>query len=173
MDYDLKITDMSGAYPEHSLVISNFVGCISKQLYDSRCFVYPDNVTYSFKDNKGNFKQVIPDASVNCRVSGKRGSVFLDAPRFVMEVLSSSTEKYDRGEKKNLYCSQEIEELWLVDWRSRVVEIYDLDYDRDGNPQYYLYKVVTKDNKDDLSFLHMKNLSISYDELFNKLDLFS
>lgn len=33
-------------------------------------------------------------------------SAFIDAPRFVMEVLSDSTEQYDREEKKDLYRQQ-------------------------------------------------------------------
>ncbi len=28
-----------------------------------------------------------------------------------------------------LYCEQEIEEYWIVDWRKKTVEIYELDYE--------------------------------------------
>lgn len=55
-------------------------------------------------------KTVIPDVSINCHIKARKGNVFLDIPRFVMEVLSSSTENYDRGEKKELYRQQEIDE---------------------------------------------------------------
>ena len=84
---------------------------------------------YRFKDNQGNNKIVIPDASINCRTKSRRGNTFTDAPRFVMEVLSPSTENYDRTEKMQLYCEQEIEEYWIVDWRKKTVEIYELDYE--------------------------------------------
>ena len=95
MDWDLKITDMAGATPEHSAVIVNFVAAIRYQLKNSTCYVYSDNVQYRFKDNQGNNKIVIPDASINCRTKSRRGNTFTDAPRFVMEVLSPSTENYD------------------------------------------------------------------------------
>lgn len=36
--------------------------------------------------------------------------MFLDIPHFVMEVLSLSIENNDRGEKKELYRQQEIDE---------------------------------------------------------------
>ena len=51
MDWDLKITDMAGATPEHSAVIVNFVAAIRYQLKNSTCYVYSDNVQYRFKDN--------------------------------------------------------------------------------------------------------------------------
>ena len=75
---------------------------------NSTCYVFSDNVQYRFKSEEGEEKTVIPDASINCRVKSRRSSVFIDAPRFVMEVLSPSTEKYDRGEKMEIYRQQEI-----------------------------------------------------------------
>ena len=100
MDWNLKITDMAGATPEHSSVIVNFVAAVRYQLKNSTCYVYSDNVQYRFKDAEGNNKIVIPDASINCRTKSRRGNTFTDAPRFVMEVLSPSTEKYDHRSAK-------------------------------------------------------------------------
>ena len=54
MDWDLKITDMTGATPEHSAVIVNFVAAVRHQLRNSTCYVYSDNVQYRFKDEEGN-----------------------------------------------------------------------------------------------------------------------
>ena len=97
MDWDLKITDMTGATPEHSAVIVNFVAAVRHQLRNSTCYVYSDNVQYRFKDEEGNNKIVVPDASINCRTKSRRGNTFTDAPRFVMEVLSHATEDYERN----------------------------------------------------------------------------
>lgn len=108
MDLNLQITDMTGATPEHSAVIVNFVAAIRKQLKDSTCFVYSDNVQYKWQTDAGEDRTVIPDASINCQTKKKRGSNFVGIPRFVMEVISPSTEKFDRGEKMDLYRQQEI-----------------------------------------------------------------
>lgn len=170
MDMDLKIVDMAGATPEHSAVIVNFVSAIRKQLKNSTCFVYSDNVQYKFKDAEGKEKTVIPDASINCRTKSRRGNSFLDSPRFVLEVLSPSTEKYDRGEKKELYRQQEIEEYWIVDWRKKQIEIYDLDYDETGRCDYYLWKTVTEENKDELKIIHFPNIRITYDDIFEEIE---
>ena len=169
MDYDLQITDMAGASPNHSLVIVNFVSAIRKQLRNSTCYVYSDNVQYNFKTDNGESKTVIPDASINCRVKSRRGNTFLDAPRFVMEVLSPTTEQYDRNEKMELYRQQEIEEYWIVDIRIKQVEIYELDYDN-GVPKYYLWRTITENNKAELRILHFPGIKITFDELFEEIE---
>ena len=169
MDLDLQIVDMAGASPEHSLVIVNFVSAIRKQLRNSTCYVFSDNVQYKFKTTEGEDKAVIPDASINCRIRSRRGNTFLDAPRFVMEVLSPTTESYDRGEKMELYRQQEIEEYWIVDWRKKKIEIYELDYENDI-PKYFLWKVITQDNKEELQIIHFPNVKITFDELFEEIE---
>ena len=169
MDLDLQIVDMAGASPEHSLVIVNFVSAIRKQLRNSTCYVFSDNVQYKFKTNEGEDKSIIPDASINCRIKSRRGNTFLDAPRFVMEVLSPTTESYDRGEKMELYRQQDIEEYWIVDWRKKKIEIYELDYENDI-PKYFLWKVITQDNKKELQIIHFPNVKITFDELFEEIE---
>lgn len=160
------VTDMSGAYIEHSEVITNFVAVVYSQLKNSTCRVYPDNVQYKWMVGTEE-KVVIPDASINCRVHAKKGNTFFDIPRFVMEVVSQSTEKYDRNEKMELYKQQEVDEYWIVDWRKRQVEIYTLDYDSEENPEYYLLNTVTEENKNELYIVHFPHIKITFDELFN------
>ena len=166
MDLNLQITDMAGARPEHSTVIVNFVATVRNQLKNSMCYVFSDNVQYKFKADDGENKTVIPDASINCRIKSRRGNTFIDAPRFVMEVLSPSTEKYDRGEKKELYRQQEIDEYWIVDLHKKQVEIYELDYDEKEE-----WKTVTEENKNELKMIRFPNLKITFDDLFYEVDL--
>ena len=162
---NLILTNMAGAYIEHSAVITNFTSIVYNQIKSSTCRVFPDNVQYKWTV-EGEEKTVIPDATINCRVHAKKGNSFFDIPRFVMEVISKSTEEYDRGEKMELYCKMEIDEYWITDWVNRSVEIYTLDYDEDGLPKYYLYKQITDCNKEELRILHFPNIKISFDELF-------
>ncbi len=163
------LTDMSGAYIEHSEVITNFVSVVHSQLKNSTCKVFPDNVQYKWVVD-GESRTVIPDATINCRVHHKKGNSFFDIPRFVMEVISASTEKYDRGEKMELYRQQEVDEYWIVDWRKRQVEIYNLDYDENQDAKYFLWRTVTEKNKDELRLVHFPNVKITFDELFDGVD---
>lgn len=169
MDLNLQITDMAGAAPAHSAVIVNFVAAIRKQLKNSTCFVYSDNVQYKWISEDGEEKTAIPDASINCQTKKRRGSNFVGIPRFVMEVLSPSTEKYDRTEKMELYRQQEIEEYWIVDWKEKKVEIYELDYDGTV-PRYYLWKIITEENKDQLKIIHFPDVEIMFDDLFDEIE---
>ena len=47
-------------------------------------------------------------------------------PDWVCEVLSKSTEEYDRGEKSDIYARNGIRHLWLVDPRIEQLEAYEL-----------------------------------------------
>lgn len=48
------------------------------------------------------------------------------APDLVVEILSPSTAKKDRGVKLKLYRRQRVAEYWIVDPDERVVEVWDL-----------------------------------------------
>lgn len=170
MNLDLQITDMAGATPEHSIVITNFVAIVHSQLKDSTCRVFPDNVQYKWKLNDGSEKTVIPDATINCQVRKRRGNSFLNAPQFVMEVLSPSTEKYDRSEKKDIYREEEIAEYWIVNLKQRQIEIYDLDYENGITPQYYLTETISEENKGTLHLHQFPYIKIDFDELFDGVE---
>lgn len=74
-------------------------------------------------------------------------------------------------EKKELYRQQEIDEYWIVDLKGKKVEIYELDYDETGTPQYYLWKIITEENKGELKLIHFPNVKITFDDLFDEVDI--
>jgi Uma2 family endonuclease len=57
------------------------------------------------------------------------GGHFRGAPELVVEVLSPGrvNEQRDREVKLSLYSRQGVEEYWIVDWRTRTVELYRRD----------------------------------------------
>lgn len=171
MDLALQIVDMAGAKPYHSLVIVNFASMIRPQLKNSSCVLFTDNVIYKFRDDDGEDKEVIPDVSINCSVKQRRGARLLNAPKFIMEVLSKSTEKEDRIIKKELYRQQEVQEYWIVDIDKREIEVYELDYDRNLRPEYYLIDTINESNKEKLKLRSFSMLKVSYDDIFADLDL--
>lgn len=48
------------------------------------------------------------------------------SPDWACEVLSPRTEKYDRGVKRAIYAEAGVAHLWLVDPRSKVLEVFKL-----------------------------------------------
>ena len=169
MSLDLQIYGRSGASPEHSIVITNFVTMVHTQLKDSTCRVFPDNVEYRWKMDDGSEKRVIPDASINCQIKGRKGNSFINAPQFVLEVLSPSTAKYDKTEKKEIYRSEEIPEYWIVDIKNKSVEIYELDYENDI-PKYFLIDTITNENCSNLHLMHFPHIIINFGRLFDGIE---
>lgn len=167
-----EIADISGASPEHAMIITNLVSMIHTQMKDSTCRVFGDSIEYRWTLPDNTEKRVIPDVSINCRFRPRKGTSFLNAPQFVAEVLSPSTEKYDRTEKMNIYQEEEIPEYWIIDWRNKTVEIYDLDYDEQDKPKYYLTNTITENNKEELrNLIHFPHIKIDFDNLFYGIPL--
>lgn len=69
-----------------------------------------------------------PDFLVVCDPDKlKDGRHVIGAPDWVVEVLSSSTRKYDMGVKKDIYLDTGVREYWMVDLEGRNVIIYYAD----------------------------------------------
>ena len=47
-------------------------------------------------------------------------------PDWICEVLSDATERYDRNTKRDIYAAFGVPYLWLLDPRSKVMEIFQL-----------------------------------------------
>jgi len=118
MGLELQITDIAGATPDHSTVITNFVNMVYNQLRDSTCRVYPDNVQYKWKMNDSSEKTVMPDASINCQIRSRKGNGFINAPQFVLGVLPPSTAKYGRIEKKKYTEKEKSPNIGLLIFRN-------------------------------------------------------
>lgn len=49
------------------------------------------------------------------------------APILVAEILSPSTERYDRGAKLRIYATAGVKEAWLLDTDAETIEVRDLE----------------------------------------------
>ncbi len=48
------------------------------------------------------------------------------APDLVIEILSPSTMKHDRGSKMKIYRQHQVQEYWIVDSKNQSIEVYQL-----------------------------------------------
>lgn len=151
---------------EDLMVINNFVIKIGGQIKDSLCRVFGDGVQYEW-----DHQVVIPDASIICNLRDRNNISFTGVPRMVMEVLSDATENYDRSEKMDIYRKAGVSEYWIVDWRKHSVEIYLFDFNDSGDSYSYLFKKITRENKEDLELVMFPQIKITYDELFDLGDI--
>jgi len=117
---------MAGGTFDHSAVTTNVIVSLGVQLRGKGCRVYESNLRIRVKATG---LATYPDASIVC------GRVQLDPadpknttainPKVLIEVLSPSTEKYDRGEKVEHYRKiVSLKEIALVSTRGQLVEVW-------------------------------------------------
>jgi Uma2 family endonuclease len=122
--FDGEILPMPGVTREHNLINGNIVFELKSQLADRPCEVYfcemrvkmPASGSYAY-----------PDVAVLCgepAFEDERGDTLVN-PQLLIEVLSESTERHDRGVKLRHYRSIEsLQEYLLVSQHECRVERY-------------------------------------------------
>ena len=101
--FDGEMFLMAGGTMEHSQVAANVIGELREQLADTPCRV----LTSDMKIKLPTGLYTYPDASVVCdqpQYEDDHKDVLLN-PLLIVEVLSPSTEAYDRGQKFRHYQS--------------------------------------------------------------------
>jgi Uma2 family endonuclease len=122
--YDGKMFAMSGARESHNLVVSNVVAELRQQFRQRSCRVYPSDMRVRVSATG---LYTYPDVVAVC--SEPR---FLDDQRdtllnlaLLIEVLSPSTEAYDRGRKFDHYKTiQSLREYLLISTDRVHVDLY-------------------------------------------------
>ena len=94
---------MAGESPEHSLICSNVNATLNLQLRGKPCAVYSPNMkVYTRLSSDIGLKGLFayPDCTIcgEAQFYDKQRDVLIN-PRVVIEVLSPTTERYDRGKK--------------------------------------------------------------------------
>ena len=123
---DGQVWAMSGGSPDHAAIAGTIIGLLGQALAGKRCRVFTSDLRIRVAaTGLGTY----PDASVIC------GSVELDPadrkghtalnPTVLIEVLSPSTEGYDRGEKLAHYQRiTSLREVMLVAHDERRVDLW-------------------------------------------------
>ncbi len=121
---DGRIHAMSGGTRNHSRVSLNACFALENALASTgkRCYVYNSDAAIRISSKRYTY----PDASVTC---DERDSATdereVNFPRVIVEVLSESTEAYDRGKKFGYYqACPHIQEYVLVDTEYQTIEIF-------------------------------------------------
>ncbi len=122
-----EIINMAGASQNHNLIVGNIITEMNICLKKKKCNVYPSDflVHLPLVD-----KFVYPDVSVVCGevILGdkKQGIDVLCNPTIVIEVLSDSTELYDRTEKFSAYQTlPSLQQYILVNSKKKQIEIFN------------------------------------------------
>lgn len=105
--FDGEVWSMSGASFNHNMVVRNLNTEIDLQLREKGCYVFPSDMRIKVPDYP---PYRYPDLTALCGKAEieKIGEIdMLVNPQLIVEVLSDSTEAFDRGDKFSYYKSIE------------------------------------------------------------------
>lgn len=119
-----EIYMMSSPSVNHNRVANNIFSALRDYLKGKPCEVFSDGVdVYITEDDR-----LIPDIMIVCNKDIIKPDGIHGAPDLVVEVISPSTAKNDRGYKKDMYEKAGVKEYWIVDPNMRSIEDYLLSY---------------------------------------------
>ena len=163
-----EIYMMSSPSINHSRAASNIYYIFRSCLKQKTCEAFADGVDVFLTEDD----RVIPDAMIVCDRTIIKNNGVHGAPDLVVEVLSPSTAKNDRGYKKELYEKSGVKTYWIVDPEARSIEVYQLTGERyrlDGIYQLANDSMVDQDKEactDTIPVSLYKNFNIPMEEIF-------
>lgn len=113
---------MAGGSLDHARIAINAIRALEDALDDRPCRVYNSDAAARLSARRYTF----PDVSVTCDARDQGGrATEVRAPRVIVEVLSDSTEAYDRGDKFRYYrACPTVEEYILLATKRQAAEVY-------------------------------------------------
>lgn len=118
----------------HMAVSGNIFGIFRDFLKGKKCTPIQDGFDLYLDDEN----QFVPDFMVVCDTDKIKPDGVHGAPDLVVEVLSPSTAKNDKGYKKDTYAKHRVKEYWIVNPADKSVDVYILE-----GASYVLHDVYT------------------------------
>jgi Uma2 family endonuclease len=119
---DGEVYAMSGGTINHGDIAGNFLSLLKIHLRGRGCKTLNSDCRVSIV---GSTKYVYPDLSVTCDDRDKTTAQYITYPCLIVEVLSSSTEAYDRGNKFKMYRRNlSLQEYVLVSAEAVEIELF-------------------------------------------------
>jgi Uma2 family endonuclease len=119
---DGEVYAMSGGTINHSEIASRFNRLLGNHLEDSGCRTLNSDARIAILETTD---YSYPDASVTCDERDKTTTQYITYPCLIVEVLSDSTEAYDRGEKSYRYRRNPVlQDYLLVSAKSISIDLY-------------------------------------------------
>ena len=117
-----EVYAMSGGSKNHSLISVRFITLFSNHLETSNCEIGNSDLRVNITETNN---YTYPDVSVTCDNRDKTTTQYITYPCLIVEVLSASTEAYDRGGKFRMYRNNPIlQDYLLVSSTSIEIDLY-------------------------------------------------
>jgi Uma2 family endonuclease len=130
-----EIWAMAGASDAHVTIAGNLFVLLRQQLKGSSCKVFISDMKVKLVSSNAFF---YPDVLVSCDLRDQKNTLFKEHPLFIAEVLSPSTEAFDRGKKFTFYRQlPSLKYYWLIDSQSKSIDCFE----RAENNDWLLHSV--------------------------------
>ena len=122
-----KVYAMSGGTINHCEIAGNLLAMLKTHLRGSGCKTLNSDARVNIQ---GSNDYVYPDLSVTCDARDQATAQFITYPCLIIEVLSPTTEAYDRGNKFRMYRrNPSLQDYVLVDANSIAIDLYHKEPD--------------------------------------------
>ena len=161
--YKGEIFAMAGAAIAHNRVVRNTLIEIGNYLYDKSCEIFPSDVRIHIEANS---LFTYPDLTIFCeelKLYKNRNDTALN-PTIIIEVLSKSTQEYDRGTKFNLYRQiSSLKEYIMISSTEFLIEKYTRQSDN-------MWLFTTYYNADDFFIIESIGLTVKVKDLYRNVN---
>jgi Uma2 family endonuclease len=158
-----RIVALAGGNEAHAIISSNINALLNTQLRERPCTVYTSDMKVRAEQPR---KYLYPDISVVCgqpRYEDTKRRVLLN-PTIIVEVLSASTERFDRGVKFQWYRSiASVQEYLLVSQDARYIDHYQRQSDN-------LWSLSSAGIEDETLYLPSINGTLRLDDIYAKVN---
>ena len=119
---DGEVYAMSGGSVNHGRIAIRFTALFDNHLANTTCITGNSDIKLNIIEANS---YTYPDASVTCDDRDRTTTQYITYPCLIVEVLSSSTESYDRGGKFRLYRKNlSLQDYLLVSSTSIEMDLY-------------------------------------------------
>lgn len=120
--WDGTLVAMAGGRPRHAEISVNLIVALKSKVKGTGCKVYNSDVLLKLPVGK---KYFLPDVVVTCHKDDLASERFFHNPSIIVEVLSDSTELYDRDKKWEQYRTiKSLRYYLLVSQQEYKVDMY-------------------------------------------------
>ena len=153
---DGRVYAMSGGTQNHSAIQLNIGSLLKSHQRGSKCKVFNSDLKVNILHTPN---YIYPDLSVTCDERDREHPLYITYPCLIVEVLSSSTEAYDRGKKFEKYRrNPNLVDYVLVSSDEIAIDIYH----KNAAGEW----VILSYREDDRVELASINLSVAIEQLY-------
>jgi Uma2 family endonuclease len=158
---DGEIYAMSGGSVNHSRIAIRFAAMFDAHLEGSSCITVNSDLRVNIV---GTNDYTYPDVSVTCDDRDKNTTQYITYPCVIVEVLSKTTEAYDRGGKFRMYRHNPVlQDYLLVSSTSMEIDLYHKNDQGDW--------IIINYKEGDIVELKSINLSVAIEQVYRGIVL--